>query len=81
MVASALVQLGAAPWKRSDVESMLGPWDGFEGTDTARWELRLDTPTGLLNWDYLFYWSDERYPDRLGGNTIERLGSWAYLHE
>jgi hypothetical protein len=45
------------------------------------YELRVDCPSGFLNWDQFIYWPSERYPDELGGNGIERVRTWAYIHE
>ncbi len=48
----------------------------FEG-----YELSVDCPSGLLNWDRFVYWPSKTYPDGLYGGRVERIGDWAYVHE
>lgn len=42
------------------------------------WELRVFTPRGFLDFDFMFYWPGEDYPE---GWPIDPIGSWAYLNE
>ena len=44
-------------------------------------ELRISCPSGGINFDRFIYWPSERYPDRIQGNGIEKIGSWVYVHE
>ena len=45
------------------------------------YELRIDCPSGGINFDTFIYWPSETYPDHIGGNRVERIGKWAYVHE
>ncbi len=45
------------------------------------YELRIDCPSGGLNFDRFIYWPSERYPRRIQGNGVEEIRSWAYVHE
>ena len=45
------------------------------------YRLSVLTPRWFLNFDELFYWPEEDYPDTLGRERIERIGKWAYRHE
>jgi hypothetical protein len=47
----------------------------------ARWELRVQCPLGLMNWDVFFYWPGTDYPNAIYGGSVERIGGWAYVHE
>jgi hypothetical protein len=56
--------------------------------DTARkrylgnsWALAAAVPRGFLNWDEFIYLPNQNYPSSDLGGTIERLGSWGYVHE
>jgi hypothetical protein len=47
-----------------------------------------DSPWGLLvdageifKWDVFFYCPSQTYPTTAGGDRIERIGDWAYVHE
>ena len=46
-----------------------------------KWLLRADAGNGFLNWDELLYLSHENYDEFSWGGSIQRLGTWAYLHE
>lgn len=50
-----------------------------EGTE-RRWELRVDA-TVALSFSTFLYWPEHDYPDAFGGNPVERIGDWAYVHE
>jgi len=53
-------------------------------SDTAEaggWELRVLCPAGMLNWDTYLYWPSGAYPERAHGGWVERIDSWAYVHE
>lgn len=45
------------------------------------WVLRLHTTIGGINFDQFMYFPNQQYPAQIGGNRLERLGEWAYLHE
>lgn len=68
-----------------DVHAMLGPEDGSgaleEHFSGAPYELTVPCPLGQLNWDVFVYWPSEAYPDQMYGGWVERIGSWAYVHE
>jgi hypothetical protein len=54
--------------------------NGIE-TSPGSYELQINCPTGMLNFDSFIYWPSETYPDRIGGNGVERIRTWAYIHE
>ncbi len=45
------------------------------------WELSVQCPQGILNWDVFFYWPSKKYPHEIYGGYTERIGDWAYVHE
>ncbi len=45
-----------------------------------RWQIAVDIG-GVLNWDYFFYCPLGNYPSDIGGDWVEVIGEWAYLHE
>jgi len=45
------------------------------------WVLIVHTPTGILNWDMFMYFPNGKYPDVGYGGWLERIDSWAYVHE
>lgn len=47
----------------------------------GQYELRINCSSGGINFDRFVYWPSEKYPDRIQGNGISRIGAWAYLHE
>lgn len=63
------------------VAETLGPPSGSLVLVNADWELRVQCPLGMLNWDVFFYWPSEDYPERAYGGSVERIGRWAYVHE
>jgi hypothetical protein len=54
--------------------------NGIEN-NPGSFELWISCPTGMLNFDSFIYWPSETYPDRLQGNGVERIRTWAYIHE
>ena len=46
-----------------------------------KYELSVLTSKGPLNWDRFFYWPEQNYPTSLGGEAVEPIKDWAYLHE
>lgn len=50
-------------------------------SDTGGYELTVEMPRGILNWDVLVYWPLEKYPNYLKGGYAERFNSWVYVHE
>lgn len=47
----------------------------------ALYELRVNCPSGGLNWDCFFYWPSQDYPNHIYGGVTERIGKWVYVHE
>lgn len=47
----------------------------------GEYELRINCPSGGINFDRLIYWPAEEYPPRIQGNGVSRVGRWAYVHE
>lgn len=45
------------------------------------WVLRVDTPTGAINWDAFLYFPKQNYPQVGYGGWLERVEDWAYVHE
>jgi hypothetical protein len=45
------------------------------------YELRINCSSGGINFDRFIYWPSETYPERIQGNGVERIGTWAYVHE
>ena len=66
---------------RSKVETLLGPPNGSRVLRDSPWELRIQCPSGIINWDVFFYWPTERYPEEIYGGWVEKIGKWAYVHE
>jgi hypothetical protein len=50
-------------------------------TNSGSYELRIDCPSGGINFDRFIYWPSETYPDRIQDNLVERIHKWAYVHE
>jgi hypothetical protein len=48
--------------------------------DAAPWSLFV-LAGNFLNWDTFFYCPGQNYPADVGGNWVERMGDWAYMHE
>lgn len=46
----------------------------------ATYELRVNL-SQLLQFDCLVYWPEGNYPDTLYGGWVERIDSWAFVHE
>ena len=64
----------------SDVEAYLGTPDVVRSSRRPRWELTLPCGSGL-DFDTMFYWPGQEYPDRIWGDPAERIGEWLYVHE
>ena len=45
------------------------------------WVLTALVSQGMMNWDRFIYFPDQAYPARGFGGGLERLGTWAYVHE
>jgi hypothetical protein len=45
------------------------------------WVLKVDTPAGLLDFDELAYFPNQKYAEAGQGGWWERVNDWAYLHE
>jgi hypothetical protein len=46
-----------------------------------RWVLTASVSTGFINWDRFMYFPNGRYPVTGYGGWLERIGTWAYVHE
>jgi hypothetical protein len=55
---------------------VVGP-AAYEGNN---WDLRVRTGIGL-NFDQLVYLPNQRYPASCCGGELQRVGTWAYVHE
>jgi hypothetical protein len=45
------------------------------------WALSVFTPRPVINFDMMVYLPNQNYPERAYGGWLERVGSWAYVHE
>jgi hypothetical protein len=45
------------------------------------WALSVNTPLWGINFDMLIYLPNQNYPKDGYGGVLERVGSWAYVHE
>jgi len=63
------------------VEGVLGKPNGEFSLPSCPWELRVQSPTGILNWDMFFYRPGRDYPENAYGGSVTRIGDWAYVHE
>jgi len=52
-----------------------------EDSSFKGYKVSVYTPSAFMNWDELFYYPSQDYPDSIHNQRVERLGSWAYLHE
>jgi hypothetical protein len=65
----------------NEVREVLGEPSGSRVLRNSPWELRIECPNGLLNWDVFFYWPTQDYPKYIYGGGTERIGQWCYVHE
>lgn len=45
------------------------------------WVLLVHAPGPGINFDMFMYFPKQNYPDRGYGGSLERIGTWAYVHE
>lgn len=45
------------------------------------WVLRVNMPSGFLQFDYLLYYPLQNYPETNESGWLQRIGTWAYVHE
>ena len=45
------------------------------------YELRINCPSGGINFDRFIYWPSQQYPRKIQHKPAERIGNWAYVHE
>ncbi|HBN10055.1 MAG TPA: hypothetical protein DD435_15920 [Cyanobacteria bacterium UBA8530] len=64
-----------------ELKKILGEPAGTRCLVDASWEIRIDCPMGILNWDTFYYWPTQRYPKQSHGGGVVRVGKWAYVHE
>lgn len=86
---------GVPPLKLNDLvpiylprlPSRLPPFEIVTGEEARRdfygnrWALVANVSTGLLNWDIFIFFPSGNYPEADYGGVLERIGSWAYVHE
>ncbi len=46
-----------------------------------RWMLHASCASGFLNWDAFIYLPGQQYPKHALGGILQRVGTWAYVHE
>jgi len=45
------------------------------------YEIRVNTPSGGINFDVFVFWPEGGYPPQMYGGHIEPINGWAYVHE
>ncbi len=65
----------------SVLELLFGTPDGSRSLRATPWELRINSPRGILNRDLFFYWPTGNYPPHIYGGDTELFGGWAYVHD
>jgi hypothetical protein len=65
----------------AEVIDLIGAPGGQRILLDSPWELKVDCPTGYINWDVFFYWPTKAYPNHIYGGSVERINDWAYVHE
>ena len=45
------------------------------------WILKVQTPSGGINWDMFMYFPKQNYPKTGYGGMLEPIEDWAYVHE
>lgn len=45
------------------------------------WILKVNTSSGIMNWDTFLYFPKQNYPLGGYGGALERIEDWAYVHE
>ena len=73
----AVPQTGMALYPRFDYSTH----KEWKDAEFKTYQLQVRTPVGWLNWDTFNYWPEGGYPAQMGGNRVERIGDWAYVHE
>jgi MFS family permease len=56
------------------------PGPGYYCSDNTSWNISI-LVGDVLNWDMFFYCPGQDYPAKAGGDPVEVIGAWAYLHE
>ena len=65
----------------------MGAYPNYEyrsGTNTWHenpYVLYVNTPRGGINWDMFLYFPKQNYPEKGFCGALERVGTWAYVHE
>jgi hypothetical protein len=54
---------------------------GGEARTAAAWELQVRCSKSFFDFDVFFYWPTQNYPREIYGGWVERIGTWAYVHE
>jgi hypothetical protein len=68
---------GLPDFPRFDFGRAQKPRDGLE----QEWELTIRCTWGFVSFDTFFYWPSQDYPQQIYGGWVERIGTWAYVHE
>ena len=64
-----------------ELKKALGEPDGRRLLRYSPWELKIECPYGIMNWDVFFYWPTQEYPKYIYGGSTEGIGKWCYVHE
>ncbi len=62
----------------SEYRYVIGEPDKYDGNP---WVLIISPPCPPLGFDKLMYFPQQNYPTHGYGGSVERVGSWAYVHE
>ncbi len=49
--------------------------------EAGGYDLYVSCGMSMFNFDSLHYWPSQDYPDKMYGGGVERVDSWAYVHE
>lgn len=66
--------IGAYPHYEYDAEN-------FARENGTSWVLYVPCSEGLLDWDVFVYHPSRQYPRKGYGGSLQRVGTWAYVHE
>ncbi len=73
------VHADAAPSRLPPLELVTGPDARLYGGNS--WVLVAQVGRGFMNFDSFLYFPNQQYPAHGFGGSIERIGTWGYVHE
>ena len=69
--------IDAIPERLPELTICVGPEEALGD----RWMLHASCASGFLNWDAFIYLPRQQYPKHALGGILQRVGTWAYVHE